>query len=1628
MGRELGRISGPLLAENLLRNGNNLAFDTDLLYLDVVNRRIGFKTDTPTRDLLIPNNADTTNLIVDTLATIADFEFTTNQIQNVTGGITFTPFQGVDPTVTAPNFRISNLEFSSNALSNLVEDSNIILDPNGSGRVIFTSNRVNVDGNLHATGDITWDGSIVFGNDNLDNVTFDADINSSIIPNVNNEFDIGSSDKEWQNLYAHNLLSTNLTTTSITLDGIDLLLTQGNTIYVSINGDDTNSGTNLHATYRSVKQALSQSVAGDEIVIFPGEYIEEFPLTVPQGVSVRGAGIRAVTIAPTVETNTEDAFLLNSETTVSFLTVKDFYAPGNGFSFAPNFTIGTRSPYVRNLTVITTGPNAGNGALVDGNLANFHNVEPAMLFDSVTMIVPDAIGIKATNGVRVEWLNCFTYFASKGIYLLAEQTNVVDGGSSTVSGTELEGGNSTTITPDVITGGTAESVYDTGGKVEFRSIDSANVYGTYGAVAEGANTLGYLIGHNFSYIGSGLDSQNDYGLVEQANEVVAINGGQLYYDSTDQKGDYRIGDIFLVEQSTGKVSFNAQTINYAASGSIALEGLGGRTFIHAPAVEVGNIRIYDNNIDSQTGPVNLLAFSGSTYLNTNVAVTGSVDITGDTNIKGTVTQFGNETTDTVTILDYLTQTIEPDVTDTYTLGKITGTTKVWDTLFATLINVDGVIQISNNTITTLTTDTDLEFIAAGTGIVSILKSVDITNNLTVTDASDLQAVGIVGTLDLPGAYTYTQTGAIGRTGDTSITGNITVNGTNIVQFQDIKFDSNKITTTLANNDLKFTANGTGIVKVINSDVQVDNDLAVSLTGYFGTVSATTVTANAYDISSVYITGNTITTDTLDTDLVLSANGTGIVNVADSVTITNNLTVNQSSTLASVGIVGSLDLPGLYTYTQTGAISRTGDTSITGNITVNGTNIVQFPEINFDSNRILTTNGDTDLKFTANGTGIVKVINSDVQVDNDLAVNLDGFFGSAQVNNTITSTDLYIDSIHVFENTIVTLGTDTNLVLSANNLGEISVPTTDVTISNNLTVNSNSLVADVGIIGTLNLTGNYTYNQTGDNNRIGNTDITGNLTVSSYAEFENINIASNVITTITAGSDLILEATGTITVPIDGGPSLNSVDIVLDGGSSSAEQLELINGGSSATSYDTIVNFINTDVEIENNLNVLLDITTNSAEVTQGVVAFDFNIGDLYIKNTISVVPGNTSLVLGATGNVRFKTSDVSIENDLTVAGPFTVNGTSDILYTSISGIVTQTGNYTYNQSGSTDIIGTLQVDDDISITSASSIISVNAVKIDDNVISATTTNSDLQFRASGTGGVALERYLKITNNEITNIFDSNNIELAFNNLILTEDGQNLIVESGDFYLADTLLDGDLSVILTPNGTGNVVINSNKAFAVAYGNNSDRILKNVGEIRQNSITNVYEGKLGTGLVKFNNIYDTVGNTYITPELTPGANDDTIRFGINGVVKASVDSTKLFSNTLYAGSVSISGTTISTLNSANELLLLPSGAGVVKFNNVSFIEDYITNNTNSALVLASTGTGYVKFNGNNGIVFPSGAESLRYATPELGETRYNTEGSYLEIFDGSNWISASGTSNVATLDEVQAELDLWSLVLG
>lgn len=221
-------------------------------------------------------------------------------------------------------------------------------------------------------------------------------------------------------------------TSTILIEDVDFKNWDGKTYYVSKAGSDTLSGytgKQYWASFNTIKRALEEAEFGDTVLVAPGEYIEEFPLVVPKGVSVRGSGIRESQISPTIDTNDQDAFLLSGDTTVSDFTIKNYFYnstndTGYAFKFQENSSVTARSTYIQRCTIITRGStvtgsdpygfnsgDAGRGAYIDGAKISRNSIEAAMLFNEVTFIVPNSKGIILTNGARSEILTCFFYFS-----------------------------------------------------------------------------------------------------------------------------------------------------------------------------------------------------------------------------------------------------------------------------------------------------------------------------------------------------------------------------------------------------------------------------------------------------------------------------------------------------------------------------------------------------------------------------------------------------------------------------------------------------------------------------------------------------------------------------------------------------------------------------------------------------------------------------------------------------------------------------------------------------------------------------------------------------------------------------------------------------------------------------------------------------------------------------------------------------------------------------------------------------------------------------------------------------------------------------------------------------------------
>jgi len=90
-------------------------------------------------------------------------------------------------------------------------------------------------------------------------------------------------------------------------------------------------------------------------------------------------------------------------------------------------------------------------------------------------------------------------------------------------------------------------------------------------------SLQIVSSHSFQYIGAGntieLARPSEGGVTVQANEVVKLNGGEIVYTSTDQDGNFAIGDDFVIDQATGTIrgrSFERSLLNTVTPFIIAL--------------------------------------------------------------------------------------------------------------------------------------------------------------------------------------------------------------------------------------------------------------------------------------------------------------------------------------------------------------------------------------------------------------------------------------------------------------------------------------------------------------------------------------------------------------------------------------------------------------------------------------------------------------------------------------------------------------------------------------------------------------------------------------------------------------------------------------------------------------------------------------------------------------------------------------------------------------------------------------------------------------------------------------------------------------------------------------------------
>jgi len=230
-----------------------------------------------------------------------------------------------------------------------------------------------------------------------------------------------------------------------------------------------------------------------------------------------------------------------------------------------------------------------------------------------------------------------------------------------------------------------------------------------------------LTAHDFLDVGTGSRATTNWpGLPSQANvpanEINEVRPGRVYYVSTDQDGNFAVGDYFKVEQATGKATLNANAFNLSGLDQLQLGAIGATlgamidefsidgTLAQNSDEKVPTQKAVKTYVDAQIGgggastTINIVGDTG-----TGTVATGSQNLTIAGTTNEIVTQAASQTIyvklpDDVTVGNDLTITNDLAVTgNTVLTGNLTvnGTTSTVSSTNTTVS--DKLLELGNGT-------------------------------------------------------------------------------------------------------------------------------------------------------------------------------------------------------------------------------------------------------------------------------------------------------------------------------------------------------------------------------------------------------------------------------------------------------------------------------------------------------------------------------------------------------------------------------------------------------------------------------------------------------------------------------------------------------------------------------------------------------------------------------------------------------------------------------------------------------------------------------------------------------------------------------------------------------------------
>ena len=771
----VGRISGPLLKANLVRNGIDLAVEGDLLYVDVNNSRIGINNSSPAYDLDVTGTSQTTLLLAGQ-ATVDNVDINNNDITVLSGNLRLTGFGTTDAV------ELNDLLFTQNEITTVTDGDNILvntgtnssvvingrltindaanadtklaygsvsingettealiettttdldleLSSNGLGKVITNSNtqigptgdpkNLTVTGNTLINGNLTVEGNITIGDQDTDSLIIGADLESNIVPDASDTYDLGTATKAWRDVFVGDLqLTTNSVTATVTND--DVRLTPNGTgnvvadttksLVVPIGTSlerpaDTTGAIRWNTTNESYEAFDARTGINDWAVIPLGQAITRYQFTATAGQTVfSGADDNGNTLSP-IPGGTEFVFQNGQflEETQEYTSDATSITLVTGATAGDDINIVTVGTFkVSDVVAKSTGGTFDAGVIVDGNFSVLNNMfvdGSAAIADRIIAIGTGPSGTAPSSddnqdrGVNFKWHDggnpkngFFGFDDSTGYFTFVPDATitgeVVSGTSGTIQATTFIGDLTGNVTGNV----TGDVTGDLTGNA-----DTASTWKTPRTFELTGAVTGTV---------TGVDGSGNVSIATTATSDPTLT---LTGDATGTATFTDLGDATLTVSITG---------GSAASAGTATTWETPRTFELTGAV---------------TGTVTGVDGSSDVTINTTATSDPTLTLTGDATGTATFTDLGDATL-----------TVSVGNADTATAWETARTVELTGAVTGTATGVDGTsnISISTSASPVLTLDGD----ATGTATFTDLGNATLTVTVDGGNAQTLDSL------------------------------------------------------------------------------------------------------------------------------------------------------------------------------------------------------------------------------------------------------------------------------------------------------------------------------------------------------------------------------------------------------------------------------------------------------------------------------------------------------------------------------------------------------------------------------------------------------------------------------------------------------------------------------------------------------------------------------------------------------------------------------------------------------------------------------------------------------------------------------------------------------------------------